>query len=308
MIVYKNREHQALTEASIVALGTFDGMHKGHLAVINRMVEEGERCGLKKVVFTFSDIPKHRYNSTTSKIMSNLEKLDWLEQMGVDLVVSLPFDATIKNVSHFDFFNYICEQLNASTLVIGENFKFGKSALGTAQWLQEQCRLARRGCIIVSAITFDGQVISSTNIRELLMVGKIAEANARLGRKHFVSGVVKMGKQVGKALGFATANLTIRSYMTNIKPGVYVTETVVANRRYQSVSNVGYNPTFKQHDFNLETHILDFADELYGQKISVYFLARLRDELTFENTTALIEQIEKDVTATRRYFDGLTAQ
>ncbi len=304
MIIYKKRQHDVLLQPSVVALGTFDGMHKGHLAVINKMLQVADERGLVKVVFTFSDIPKHRYNSSTSKIMSNIEKLDWLERMGVDIVISLPFDASIKNTTHFEFFNYICETLKAKALVVGKNFKFGKAALGTTQWLKEQGLKNNCDCIIVEPVTIAGQMISSTDIRELLINGKIEAANDRLGRTHFVSGTVKMGKQLGKQLGYATANLTIRSYMTNIKPGVYITETFVANRSYHSVSNVGYNPTFKQSDFNLETHILDFDRELYGQKISVYFLKRLRGELTFDSSAALVKQIAKDVEATRQYFAG----
>ncbi len=302
MIVYKSRQHPPIAQPSAVALGTFDGMHKGHLAVIDKMLQVAQRDGLLKVVFTFSDIPKHRYTSTTSRIMSNLEKLEWLERAGVDIVVSLPFDAAIKHLSHVEFYDYITEQLNGQVIVVGQNFKFGRAALGTTNWLAEQCRASGRSCIALAPVMYDGAVISSTAIRELLIDGQIKAANARLGRYHFVSGVVKIGKQLGQQLGFATANLTIRSYMTNIKPGVYITETLVADRCHQSVTNVGYNPTFKQSNFNLETHILDFGRELYGEKISVYFHERLRDELTFASRAELIDQIARDVAAARRYF------
>ncbi len=308
MITYTSAEHQILAKSSVVALGTFDGMHLGHLSIINKMLHYGEVNKLTKVVFTFSDIPKHFYKSSTSKIMSNVEKLQWLEQSGVEVVISLPFDDAIKNISHHTFFDYIIKQLKAKAIVIGENFKFGRSALGTAQWLSQKCTEQHCNCIVMPPVTSDGKIISSSTIRELLFNGRIVEANRLLGRRHFVSGIVKVGKQVGQKLGFATANLTICDYMTNIKPGVYITETLLNGNFYQSVSNVGYNPTFEQSDFNLETHILDFNQSLYGEKISVYFEKRLRDELKFEKTENLIAQIKKDVNVTKLYFNKATNQ
>ncbi len=307
MKLFTTRRHNCLIDGSAVALGTFDGMHKGHLAVINTMLKQGKECNYNKVVFTFSDIPKHVYKSRTSKIMSNDEKLQWLEQMGVDIVVSLPFDERIKTLSHTKFLDYILTELNAKLIVVGENFKFGKAALGTAQWLKEMTEQRDYDCIITPTVALDGEVISSTRIRQLLIDGEIEAANKRLGRKHFVSGIVKPGKKVGAKLGFATANLTIGNHMTNIKPGVYITETLIDGKLYKSVSNVGYNPTFEQDDFNLETHILDFDSQLYGAKISVYFIRRLRDELKFDDMSALIAQIKSDICSTRKYFAELTS-
>ncbi len=302
MIIHRNIDHPSLSEPSVVALGTFDGMHLGHLSVIKKMIKYGTLNNLTKVVFTFSDIPKHFNQSVTSKIMSNVEKLQWLEQMGIDIVVSLPFDDAIKNISHRTFFKYIVNQLHADAIVIGENFKFGRSALGTAKWLSNKCTEQQCHCIVMPPVKLDDEIISSSTIRELLIDGKIMAANRLLGRKHFVSGTVKKGKQVGKKLGYATANLTICDYMTNIKPGVYITETLLNGKKYHSVSNVGYNPTFEQCDFNLETHILDFNQSLYDEEISVYFEKRLRDELKFENTEDLIAQIARDVAQTELYF------
>ncbi len=308
MILYETRQHPALESASVVALGTFDGLHRGHLTVIEKMLSIGRARQLKTVVFTFSDIPKHVAAEATSKIMSNVEKLDWLAQMGVDVVVSLPFDAAIQQTTHRDFFEYILTELKAAAIVVGENFKFGKAVRGDVAWLSAQC--AKRGCqcLVVAPVKLEGEVISSTAIRELLINGQIEAANRRLGRPHFVSGTVKLGKQIGQTLGFATANLTVQSYMTNIKPGVYITETKIADRFYPSVSNVGYNPTFQQSDFNLETHILDFNRPLYGENIAIYFIKRLRDELTFANTTDLVAQIECDVKAARQHFSTVRAE
>ncbi len=302
MKLFTTRRHNCLIDGSAVALGTFDGMHRGHLSVIDTMLQQGQKNDYNKVVFTFSDIPKHIYKTRTSKIMSNDEKLQWLEQMGVDIVVSLPFDEQIKTLPHEQFLNYILTELNAKILVVGENFKFGKAALGTAQWLKEMAAQYDCECIIMPTVALDGEVISSTRIRQLLIDGEIEAANKRLGRKHFVSGIVKPGKKVGAKLGFATANLTIGNHMTNIKPGVYITETLVDGKVYQSVSNVGYNPTFEQDDFNLETHILNFDRALYGEKISVYFIKRLRPEMKFSDTTALIAQIDDDIANARAYF------
>ncbi len=304
MIIYTTTEHEVLTRPSVVALGTFDGLHLGHLSVIEHMLQYGKAHDLNKVVFTFSDVPKQVFQSTTSKIMSNVEKLQWLEQMGVDIVVSLPFDQHIRNVTHQAFFDCIRRQLNTTAFVVGENFKFGKAALGTTEWLKEKCLSENCNCIIMPPITHNGKTISSTTIRELLSDGNIVAANRLLGRRHFVSGTVKVGKQLGKKMGFATANMTTCDYMTNIKSGVYITVTKLNDRLYNSVSNVGYNPTFGQTDFNLETHILDFDQSLYGQTISVYFEKRLRDELKFDTTEDLVAQIAQDVIATRQYFNN----
>lgn len=307
MKVITTLDGQAITQASAVAMGTFDGVHRAHRVVINKMLSYARACGLASVVFTFTNVPKHTDDHPTeiSQLLSTEEKLEILADLGVDIVVILPFDEKLKAISHTAIIDYLVTRLNMRQLFVGYNFKFGNKALGTAEWLSQNAVSYGFNCRIIPEVAGGGLTISSTRIRKLLSDGAVESANNLLGRPHFVSGVVKSGKRIGRTIGFPTANLTIGQHMTNIKSGVYITQTTVAGKTYPSVSNVGFNPTFEQTDFNLETYIMNFDADVYGQTIKVSFLKRIRDELKFDTIDELKRWIKNDVNTALNYFDQL---
>lgn len=305
MKVLKHLEHMELKEGSAVALGTFDGLHIGHQAVINHTVRMAAEKNLQSVVFTFSNLPRH-FNKglyQEERILCIDDKIELFEQLGVDVLVIVPFNSKVQGMSREAFLEYLLKSLNMKSLTVGYNFRFGLKAEGTAQWLLEQQEAFDFECKVVSAVVDQSDVVSSTRIREALRNGDILLANELLGRHHYVSGVVHPGKQLGRTIGYPTANLKISPNMTLIKSGVYVTETIVDGRMYQSVTNVGFNPTFEQEDFNLETFIFDFDEVLYHKSIKVVFRNRIRDELKFGSVEELKDWIAKDVQEAMRFFE-----
>ncbi len=312
--------------ATAIALGTFDGVHLGHQQVIQTMLNTAKAMDYDASVFTFSNLPK-LFNRLVSKeiqtmtsgalsssslgglgsqeerILSIDDKIELFETLGVENLWIVPFNEAIQQMPREQFLTFLCSELKMAHLTVGYNFKFGAGGAGDVAWLMSVHKSYGFTCHVVGAISDDTGAVSSTRIRSHLRDGDILGANALLGRHHWVSGVVHPGKQLGRTIGFPTANLKISPNMTLIKSGVYVTETQVGDAFFLSVTNVGYNPTFEQEEFNLETYILDFNQTLYHQRIKVYFRARIRDELKFSGIDELKEWIEKDVLETRKYFE-----
>lgn len=287
-----------------MALGTFDGVHLGHQQVIMAMLAEAKAMDYDASVFTFSNLPRHYqgHQVAEDRILCLEDKIELFEAIGVDNLWVVPFNEHVQGLAKEDFLGFLLDQLNVRHITVGYNFRFGKGGEGTAQWLLAQQDARDFSCHVVGAIEDGSGAISSTRIREHLRSGDIHLANRLLGRTHYVSGVVHPGKQLGRTIGYPTANLKISPNMTLLKSGVYVTETSVAGVRYASVTNVGFNPTFDQEEFNLETYILDFNESLYHQRIKVYFHHRIRDELKFSGVEELKEWIGRDVEETKRYF------
>lgn len=295
---YKPQRPQA------IALGTFDGVHLGHQQVIMAMFAEAKAMDYDASVFTFSNLPKYYQGkqAVEDRILCLEDKIELFEEMGIDNLWVVPFNELIQGMSREAFLDYLYDHLNMRHVTVGYNFRFGKGGEGTAKWLLS--KQAERGfsCHVVGAIEDLDGAISSTRIRHHLRSGEIQKANGLLGRTHYVSGIVHPGKQLGRTIGYPTANLKISPNMTLIKSGVYITETVVDHKRYASVTNVGYNPTFDQEEFNLETYILDFNQTLYHERIKVYFHHRIRDELKFSGVEELKAWIAKDVEMAVEFF------
>lgn len=294
-----------------IALGTFDGVHLGHQQVIQTMLNTAKAMDYDGSVFTFSNLPK-QFNQLSAqkspayfedRILSIDDKIELFETLGIENLWIVPFNEGIQQMPREQFLDFLCKELKMEHLTVGYNFKFGAGGAGDVAWLMSVHKEYGFTCHVVGAISDDTGAVSSTRIRQHLRDGDILSANALLGRHHWVSGVVHPGKQLGRTIGFPTANLKISPNMTLIKSGVYVTETQVGDELFLSVTNVGYNPTFEQEEFNLETYILDFDRTLYHQRIKVYFRARIRDELKFSGVEELKEWIEKDVVETRKYFE-----
>ena len=288
-----------------VALGTFDGLHIGHIEVLNRMKHIAEEKGLKTFVYTFSNHPKEFLSpdQVPPKIMDIEEKVQIFTRIDLDYLALIRFDEDQNTYEPEDFIKQVLiDKLNMKHLTVGYDYRFGNKAKGDINLLLSLSDKYGYACDIIQPIMRNDVRVSSSLIRELLKEGRIEEANYYLGRKHFIKGTVVRGKGVGHTLGFPTANLRIKDNISTIKPGVYITETVWKGKTYPSATNVGFNPTFDQTGIHLETYIIGINQAMYDEVIEVHFLKRLRDEKKFDSLADLVDEMNGDLEKTRLYF------
>lgn len=291
--------------ATSVALGTFDGLHIGHMEVLNRMKHMADEKNLQSFVYTFSNHPKEWLapDQVPPKIMDIEEKVQIFTRIDVDFLALIKFDEDQNKYEPEAFIKEVLiEKLNMKHLTVGYDYKFGNKATGDVSLLMKLSEKYNYTYDIIQPIMRNDVRVSSSLIRELLKDGRIEDANYYLGRKHFIKGTVVRGKGVGHTLGFPTANLRIKDNISTIKPGVYITETVWKGKVYPSATNVGFNPTFEQTGIHLETYIIGVNQHMYDEVIEVHFLKRLRDEKKFNNLAELVDEMNGDLEKTRLYF------
>lgn len=290
---------------SVVVLGNFDGVHKGHQKLFEVAEYEAAKRGLETVVFSFHPHPTWVVgNCKKSLLMSRRDKKQMIEHLGIDVLVEYPFTREFASISPESFFREILlGQLQAEVLVVGSNYFFGKGKAGTPEFLQQLGKTYGVSVCIVDAVTEEGDMISSTQIRKLIIEGQIEAANERLGHPYMVVGKVVQGKMLGRTMGFPTINLIAdpdRVYPPN---GVYATRVKVYSKVYLGMTNIGYNPTVSGERKMIETHILDFQQTIYGEDVEVDFYHFIRPEKKFENLEALKAQIEADKEAVQLFFN-----
>ncbi|MCF2613066.1 MULTISPECIES: bifunctional riboflavin kinase/FAD synthetase [Fusobacterium] len=284
---------------SYVALGTFDGVHRGHRVLINSAIEEAKKNGGISVVYTFLNHPLEIIAPERVPKMINTidEKLRLLEEMGVDYVVLQTFDEKYAETSKEEFIDKILiEYLGAKEIFVGFNYTFAEKGSGNVEYLRKVA--PKKGIKLneIKAIEYKGQVLSSTLIRKFILEGKIEEANMFLGRPFFISGEVEHGKKLGRVLGFPTANLKV---VNKVYPpfGIFGGTVLIEGEKekYNAVVNIGKNPTLKPGELSVEVHILDFNRDIYGKKIDVSIEKHLRDEKKFGSMEELRQGIRNDV-------------
>lgn len=284
---------------SYVALGTFDGVHRGHRVLINSAIEEAKKNGGISVVYTFLNHPLEIIAPERVPKMINTidEKLRLLEEMGVDYVVLQTFDEKYAETSKEEFIDKILiEYLGAKEIFVGFNYTFAEKGSGNVEYLRKVA--PKKGIKLneIKAIEYKGQVLSSTLIRKFILEGKIEEANMFLGRPFFISGEVEHGKKLGRVLGFPTANLKV---VNKVYPpfGIFGGTVLIEGEKekYNAVVNIGKNPTLKAGELSVEVHILDFNRDIYGKKIDVSIEKHLRDEKKFGSMEELRQGIRNDV-------------
>lgn len=284
---------------SYVALGTFDGVHRGHRVLINSAIEEAKKNGGISVVYTFLNHPLEIIAPERVPKMINTidEKLRLLEEMGVDYVVLQTFDEKYAETSKEEFIDKILiEYLGAKEIFVGFNYTFAKKGSGNVEYLRKVAPEKGIKLNEIKAIEYKGQVLSSTLIRKFILEGKIEEANMFLGRPFFISGEVEHGKKLGRVLGFPTANLKV---VNKVYPpfGIFGGTVLIEGEKekYNAVVNIGKNPTLKPGELSVEVHILDFNRDIYGKKIDVSIEKHLRDEKKFGSMEELRQGIRNDV-------------
>ncbi len=292
---------QNLSEDTSVALGLFDGLHKGHTEVIKNAVKENT---LHSVVFSFEfdeDATKPRF----SRIISNSLKLQYLEALNVDTYLCPDF-SDIKNIEASDFLKLLRDDLKAKAIFCGEDYRFGKGAGGDVKLLSEFCNLNGIKLCILPDISENGIKISSTAIREALQNGDITLTNKLLGRNYEIDFEVTNGKKLGRTWGFPTINQIYPPNATLPKFGVYLTRAFIDGKSYYGVTNVGIKPTVSENAYpSAETTLLDFNGDLYGEKVKLEFLEFIREEKKFTSVEELKSQIEADVNHTKKIIKGI---
>lgn len=300
MLTIQNTEHFRIESPSIVTIGTFDGVHLGHQKILERLKVLKSKTGLKTVVLTFEPHPRKVLfpEQKDLRLLTLVdEKLALLEKNDVDVAVVFPFtpDFSESDAEHY-IGHILVKQLNVKHLVIGYDHKFGKNRKGDIRLLREYA--PRFGYTIdeIKAEDIDDIAVSSTRIRKALEEGHITLATEFLGHYFFVTGKVVKGKQLGRELGFPTANIeTASSEKMLPKTGVYFVSVEVFNKSYFGMVSVGYNPTTdSDRTIKTEVNIFDFDADIYGKVVKLNFLKRLRDEKKFANLTELKAAIESD--------------
>ncbi|MBR5868169.1 MAG: riboflavin biosynthesis protein RibF [Clostridia bacterium] len=285
----------------VIAVGLFDGVHRGHQALLKKAALIGESLGLPVEAITFDGL------ESTKKIFllnTPTDRIRLLESLcGIRTTHLLPFVSSLKRTRGEDFFyDTLIGQYHAGHLVIGENFIFGSDRIGSAE-LVSLCDEAGIGCSVLP-LTGDGDTISSTRIRNSLSSGRIEEANDLLGHPHTISGIVEHGRKVGRTLGFPTINQTYPANLIPMPRGVYLTYAYIdGDHPYPAISNLGIHPTFGDDSPEvLETHLLTENRSLYGQMVTLEFLTFLRPEMRFSSPEALKAQIDADTKKAVDYF------
>lgn len=289
------------------ALGMFDGVHIGHVALIRRAVEIARERQMTCGVYTFDVHPLQVVcpERAHAALMSVDDKLDLIESAGVDVAVVHAFDTELARVSPEAFvWGVLRDTLDARHVVVGFDYSFGLGGAGTPATLESLARDTGISVETLPPVNIDGVPVSSTGVRAALARGDVEHAARLLGRRHFVRGTVDRGRGVGRKLGIPTANVSVPAGIALPMPGVYACEARwgLSDAAALAVCNIGVRPTFDDQGrgVTLEVHLMGVAPELYGAELTVEFAARLRDEFRFADPLALVEQIEADMITARR--------
>ena len=283
---------------AVVTSGTFDGVHLGHQKILTRLVEIAKKEDGHTVLLTYWPHPRLvLYPDQEFNLLSSIEeKAEILDRMGIDHLVIIPFDMEFSSLSSSSFIQSILvDKIGTKKLVIGFNHRFGKNREGSFAELRKNATLYGFEVEEIPKQEIDHLSISSTKIRKALESGRVEISNEYLGRPYDLNGIVIRGDQMGRKLGFPTANIRI-DFQQKLIPadGIYAVQVIVEGKTFNGMANIGFRPTFKGLEKRIEANIFNFDRDIYGQKISFLFYKKLRSEIHFPNPEALIEQLKTD--------------
>ncbi len=299
MKVYTEVSENIDAKNAVVTVGSFDGLHRGHIKILNEVKKTAARKNGNSFLITFEPHPRFVLSKDFDmKLLTSLdEKKEILERAGIENLMVINFTKEFSQQTSDQFIKrFIVEKIGAVHMVIGHDHKFGKDRLGDVNILSQVGKLYNFDVTDVSAESLNGEIISSTKIRNALAEGNIEKANLFLERNYSFSGKVVIGAQRGRTLGFPTANIKLDEPRKAVpKNGVYVVKCYLKDEEHIGIMNLGYRPTFEnKHELVLEAHLLNFDRDIYGNEMKIEFLKRLRDEKKFESKEMLIHQIEID--------------
>jgi riboflavin kinase/FMN adenylyltransferase len=301
------KHYYSLEELSLqnswLTVGVFDGVHRGHQQIIKKLTAGAHEQGVPAVVLTFEPHPAKLFGRSEIRLLTLPdERAELLGSFLVDLVITHPFNQNVANTTAVDFIRYVKSRLGISHLVLGYDSTLGKNREGNALRLTEIGQELGYTVEVVSALSDESGVISSTEIRKLIETGNVVDAARLMGHLYSLHGPVIHGDARGRTINVPTANIGYSHDKMIPANGIYACRAYFDGRQYQAAINIGINPTFtpdKQIP-NVEAHLLDFRGEIYGEDVKLEFVARLRDELRFDSVDKLLEQIWKDIEDTKR--------
>ena len=289
-----------------ITIGNFDGVHIGHQVLFHEVIEKADAMGGTSIAMTFEPHPIRVLKKTDHPPLITLfeQKTELIERSGIDVLICVPFTKAFASLSAADFIkDLLIDKIGMKAIIVGEDYTFGQNREGNLAVLQSYADQWGYEVIIADWIKAAQNVsdrISSTKIRELVMAGEIEPARKMLGRNYQIRGLVVKGRdRGGKLLGIPTANINLQDELCP-KTGIYAVTVEHANQLYKGVANIGYSPTFEDNEFTVEVHLLDFSENIYGEKIRVNFIQRIRDEKKFADITELKNQIHHDIETGRK--------
>ena len=289
---------------TVVALGNFDGVHKGHCDLIQTMTKYAKEHGLKSSLLVFDNHTKTVLTGKAPKIITSMDqKYKIFEKLQVELIYKMKFDEDVMKLLPEQFVQEILiSKLNVKAVIVGFDYRFGHKASGDSKLLKEIGMKNNFEVIVIDPIYIDDQLVSSTKIRDLIQAGNIIEANKLLGRNYSLQGKVVPGKKLGNRLGFPTANIEPIGDYVIPKHGVYWTNTIIDDKSYLSATSVGENPTFKEDGLKIESHIIDFNEDIYGKTIQLEFIQYLREEIKFQSLEELKNKVKEDISRVKKGY------
>jgi riboflavin kinase/FMN adenylyltransferase len=307
--VYRDFEEVGNIPNAVLTIGTFDGVHLGHQKIIERLKSEAKKVNGETVLFTFFPHPRMVINPTNhglKLIQTQAEKIENLERLGLDHLIIFPFTKSFSNLTADEFVKeYLIDKLHVKTIVVGYDHQFGKNREGTLKHLQKLSKTLPFEVIEIPAHEVDEINVSSTKIRKAIEIGDVQTANSYLNEPFEISGKVVKGNQIGRTIGFPTANIEIGDELKIIPAiGVYAVEIVLEDQRIlQGMMNIGIRPTVTDSkEVKVEVFIFDFSEAIYDQRIKVYLLQRIRGEHRFQSVEVLRAQLQEDEKTVRSIF------
>jgi len=294
----------------ILTIGNYDGLHVGHRRIIERINMKAREKQGTSMLMTFHPHPLNvlKPDKLIGVITPLHVKKRLIEEAGVDVLLVIPFTDEFHLISREDFVrDLLVKKLGIQGLIVGYDFRFGKGGEGNVEYLASKSTQYGFFFAIQDAITLDGEKVGSNRIRRMIQDGDVRKAAAHLGRSYMIQGTVIKGDGRGRTIGFPTINLAT-DFPLIPKGGVYITEVDIGGEKFAAVTNIGFNPTFDGRRLTIETHILDFSQDLYGREITLHFVDRVRDEVKFGSVDELKERIWKDAQTAREYFAGASGR
>ncbi len=285
-----------------IALGNFDGMHRGHQELLNQVVEAARKDGAQTGICLFEPHPMKLVNANKApKLLTSLSlRKKLLASIGIDNVHIIPFNEDMLNMDGISFLDMIRKEYDAGMFAVGYNFTFGKKGAWKEKELKQYCATQGLKSIVLDKYMLDDEEVSSTIIRGHIAKGELDIACKLLGRPHLIEGRVVVGNQIGRQIDFPTANFIYELDYCYPPHGVYFTTTMIDKKWYYSITNIGKKPTVDKEIINIETHVLDYSGELYGKKIQIGFLCKLRNQKRFSDVQELKAQLIRDEENARR--------
>lgn len=297
MIIMEDNFKKYLQYNTYIALGSFDGLHMGHMSLINKTIRLAQKNKARSMVFTFKNHPLAVINQELAPklIMNNDSKIKVLESLGLDVINMANFNENFMKICPEDFIISLVNHYRAKGLVVGFNYRFGYKNLGDVTLLKKMSKSCGFTINVVEPVKSKGQIISSSIVRNIISdEGDMKKVNKILTRPFMLQGNVVKGKQLGRTWGFPTVNLDYDKRFVLPRGGVYFTIVNYEGRIFRGITNVGYNPTVHDNKLGIETHILEFDENIYNKHIKIYFMDRIRDEKKFDSTEHLAQQLKSD--------------